>query len=100
MDMTLFYRQLSFFDNNFEKHLPLLISSSYAKNFEPHIDNWQTWFKDYQHAIEKSNIIDRQTLMCKTNPKYIFRNYMAQIAIEAAEKEDYCLINTFFKISN
>lgn len=98
MDMTLFYRQLSFFENDFEKHLPLLISSSYDKNFEPHIAKWQTWFKEYQHAIEKSNIIDRQKLMHKTNPKYIFRNYMAKMAIDAAEKEDYSLINTFFDL--
>ena len=30
--------------------------------------------------------------MDSTNPKYVLRNYMAQLAIEAAEKEDYSLI--------
>lgn len=98
MDMTMFFRQLSGFDGDFEKHLPLLISSSYAKNFEPFIANWKAWFEDYQQAINDSNVENRQEIMRLTNPKYIFRNYMAQLAIEAAEKDDFSLINTFFEI--
>jgi uncharacterized protein YdiU (UPF0061 family) len=35
-------------------------------------------------------------MMRLANPKYIFRNYMAQLAIEAAEKDDFSLVNTFF----
>jgi uncharacterized protein YdiU (UPF0061 family) len=35
---------------------------------------------------------DRKVAMDKVNPKYVLRNYMSQLAIEAAEKEDYSLI--------
>jgi uncharacterized protein YdiU (UPF0061 family) len=30
--------------------------------------------------------------MNQVNPKYVLRNYMSQLAIEAAEKGDYSLI--------
>lgn len=98
MDMTLFFRQLSYFDGDFEKHLPFLKSSSYANNFEPFITNWKDWFEDFQHAKNTSSIDNRLDMMRLANPKYIFRNYMAQLAIEAAEKEDFSLINTFFNL--
>ena len=34
--------------------------------------------------------------MDKVNPKYVLRNYMSQLAIEAAEKEDYSLIEELY----
>ena len=42
--------------------------------------------------IEKLNK-ERETLMIKTNPKYILRNYIAQQAIEQAENDDFTLAN-------
>jgi len=98
MDMTLFFRQLTHFDDDFEKHFALLISSSYSNNVEKHVNNWKVWFEDYQKAINRSNIDNRQEMMRLANPKFIFRNYMAQLAIEAAEKDDFSLINTFFNL--
>ncbi|MFY7861456.1 MAG: protein adenylyltransferase SelO [Chitinophagales bacterium] len=56
---------------------------------------WTEWFTDYLNALnlgDKSNL-ERQIEMNLVNPKYIFRNYMAQLAIEAAEKGDYSLIS-------
>jgi uncharacterized protein YdiU (UPF0061 family) len=32
------------------------------------------------------------------NPKYVLRNYMAQLAIEQADKGDYSLINELFDL--
>lgn len=42
--------------------------------------------------IETATDQERKLAMDKVNPKYVLRNYMAQLAIEAAEKEDYSLI--------
>ena len=36
--------------------------------------------------------------MNATNPKYVLRNYMAQIAIDAADKGDYSVINELYKL--
>ena len=41
---------------------------------------------------------DRSEAMLKTNPKYILRNYMAQAAIEKAEKGDYSEVNLLLDV--
>ena len=41
---------------------------------------------------------DRKAKMNQVNPKYVLRNYMAQLAIEAAEKEDYTLIDELYTL--
>ena len=36
--------------------------------------------------------------MNKVNPKYVLRNYMAHLAIEAANKNDYSIINELHEV--
>lgn len=36
--------------------------------------------------------------MNAVNPKYVLRNYMAQLSIDAADKGDYSLINELFEL--
>ena len=38
--------------------------------------------------------------MNEVNPKYVLRNYMAQLAIDEADKGDYGLIDELFQILN
>lgn len=63
-------------------------------------NKWVLWLRSYaeirlaqkspdQVVIEKMNAV---------NPKYVLRNYMAQMAIEAAEKKDYSIINELFQL--
>ena len=36
--------------------------------------------------------------MNAVNPKYVLRNYMSQMAIDAADKGDYTLIDALFQL--
>jgi len=36
--------------------------------------------------------------MNKVNPKYVLRNYMAQLAIDAADKGDYSVIEELYEL--
>ena len=47
-----------------------------------------------RHSRETMSQEKRLELMSQMNPKFILRNYMAQEAIEAAEKNDFLLLNT------
>ena len=47
-----------------------------------------------RHSRETTSQEKRLELMSQMNPKFILRNYMAQEAIEAAEKNDFLLLNT------
>ena len=36
--------------------------------------------------------------MLQSNPNYVLRNWMAQLAIDAAEKEDYSFVKNFYNL--
>ena len=55
-------------------------------------ERFDQWLVDYRNLLTQETTTDseRQQAMKKTNPKYVLRNYMAQIAIEKAERDkDY-----------
>jgi len=58
------------------------------------------WAARYQDLLVRSNSDDkqRQAVMNQCNPKYILRNYLAQIAIDkAAQERDYSEIDLLLK---
>ena len=62
---------------------------------------FDAWAKRYQLRLDKQNDDDasRCIEMKKVNPKYILRNYMAEIAIRKAEQEkDFSGIDRLFKL--
>lgn len=99
-DMTIFFRELT----NYEGHTfeDVLCKASYKP--EDLSDKlrikWQQWFKDYDDRLKKESLKteDRQQHMKQVNPKYVLRNYMAQLAIDEAEKGDYSLIDELFQL--
>lgn len=101
-DMTLFFRKLSSLSKTSNpKEAMLLIHEAFYKPKEltkSVVQKWETWFSSYLQRLKKETNTDteRKENMNAVNPKYVLRNYMAQLAIEAAEKGDYSLIDELF----
>lgn len=94
IDMTIFYRNLSQFDSNkLEKHIELIKEASYLE--EINVNQFKLWLNEYSNRLHEEGVSfeERKSNMNSYNPKYVLRNYMAQLAIENAEKKDYKLIN-------
>ncbi len=58
-------------------------------------DSFDQWARRYTHRLreEGSRDEDRLIRMNRVNPKYVLRNYLAQTAIEKAQKKDYSEID-------
>ena len=100
-DMTLFFRNLSRFNGNVDEHLELVKSVSYAsaEQFrDGHSELWTKWLTQYDNRLqfEDDGYDTRKQQMNKVNPKYVLRNYMAQLAIDDAEKGQYDLIRELY----
>ena len=54
--------------------------------------------EDVHNAIKNIDVVKRQSQMKLVNPKYVLRNYMAQLAIDAADKEDYSVVSELFEL--
>jgi len=101
-DMTIFYRLLAEVDMNDspQKALEVINDSFYKpEEVKAHIKSkWITWFEKYLDFIKEQSLSnnDRKSLMNKVNPKYVLRNYMAQMAIDEADKGNYDLIEELY----
>ena len=102
-DMTLFFRLLANFDPEHHSNALDVITDAFytpsdiTKNLKV---EWEFWFTSYAKRLQTEVIgyEDRRTRMNTVNPKYVLRNYMAQLAIDAAEKEDYSIIDELFTL--
>ena len=101
IDMTLFFRELAEFRES-ESFLALVQDASYASEDEfVHFKiQWQNWLSKYENRlkIESHSVEDRSVSMNKVNPKYVLRNYMAQLAIDDAENGDNNLLDELYQL--
>ena len=81
-DMTIFFRLLSSIKKPEISHL---INAFYSKEEIPE-NEWNIWLEKWWIRV-KGN--PNREKMNSSNPKYVLRNWMAQLAIDAAEKEDF-----------
>jgi serine/tyrosine/threonine adenylyltransferase len=103
-DMTIFYRNLNKIRKNdsAEKALQAIEDAFYKpEEIKDTIkDNWLLWFTDYLERLNLENTSDEEriALQNSVNPKYVLRNYMAQLAIDEADKEDYSLVSELYEL--
>ena len=97
-DMTIFYRLLSSIDSSDspEQALEKITDAFYEPNMlsESVSKQWKNWLDQYQKRLakEETDPHERSAQMNAVNPKYVLRNYMAQLAIDDANKGDYGLV--------
>jgi uncharacterized protein YdiU (UPF0061 family) len=105
-DMTLFYRHLAGIpaDDMLDDDALIapLIPAFYTPDTLPdnHLANLAMWCRQYQQRIQQDGTDDatRRTRMHAVNPKYVLRNYMAQLAIDAADEGDYGVIHELLDV--
>ena len=103
-DMTIFYRLIAHAEKTMINTDVFQIISPAFYNLEVMTDEiklkWQNWIDRYLICIkgDTKSDLERKTEMNKLNPKYVLRNYMAHLAIDAAEKEDYRVLNELYNL--
>ena len=104
IDMTLFYRNLSKINQktSIEEALATIEGAFYNS---PRLINetsqlWADWMATYLLRLQKETTSndDRIIQMNAVNPKYVLRNYMAQLAIDAANQGDYSVLTELYKV--
>ncbi len=113
-DYTIFFRQLASlplglgkttFDpaiNNPREWMAPLTNAWYVSEGQPAVVQEKTiaWLQKYQHRLQAAGIHDsaRRQRMNQTNPKYVLRNYQAQVAIDQAAAGDYTEIERLLNL--
>lgn len=92
VDYTLFFRKLCRFS---EKGDNQGLQGLFANP-----DKFERWSEQYRNrlALEHTPEPLRQEKMTRINPKFVLRNYLAQIAIEKAQQHDYSVIGQLLDI--
>ena len=107
-DMTFFYRNLAkmnlrFPSNITEEDLIKPLEESYYIPTQMTLQKRKRicdWIRAYQKCIRKHTI--SETYRCKkmnqVNPKYVLRNYLAQLAIDKVEEGDFSMVHELLDV--
>ena len=102
-DMTIFFRNLANLKKAEAKDWLKVVGKAFYEPIEI-ADNirlkWADWFAKYAERLqsEKTTDKERKAKMNTVNPKYVLRNYMAQIAIDNADNGDYSTIDELYQL--
>lgn len=91
IDMTPFFRTLSRYNGNKEPLCALTLAPN-------QLNEWLERY-DERLRLNTSSADTRHATMLRTNPKYVLKNYILQEAIEAAEKNDFTLVNDLLTLA-
>ncbi|HTN73792.1 MAG TPA: YdiU family protein [Pirellulaceae bacterium] len=107
-DMTIFFRQLALVESDPATNLSdeALLAPLQAAYYVPaqltpeYIARAARWLRDcqtrWQHDGTPGEL--RRARMDAVNPKYVLRNYLAQLAIDKAEQGDFSLIGELLEV--
>jgi uncharacterized protein YdiU (UPF0061 family) len=84
-DFTLFFRKLG------ELQVDAPAHDAPVRDLFIDRDAFDAWAGKYRARLAAEHSVDavRRAAMMRTNPKYVLRNYLAQVAIERAQNGDY-----------
>ncbi len=101
-DMTLFFRRLGELDLAAADRTRTLEAAYYdgTGTTAPVKAATERWLDHYAEALKLQHVDEasRRERMRSTNPKYVLRNYLAQLAIDDAEKGDFALVNKLLDV--
>jgi uncharacterized protein YdiU (UPF0061 family) len=90
-DMTIFFRLLSSIKEPEISHLNYAFYS--GENIPK--QEWNVWLNKWWSRVKQNPDQEKMKL---ANPKYVLRNWMAQLAIDAAEGEDYSVAIELYEL--
>lgn len=108
-DMSIFYRKLALLDAECEVEnltdeqlLEPILEAWYRLDAltEDYKSRFANWLKKYIFRLKQEGIkqSDKKQRMNAVNPKYVLRNYLAQLAIDKAEQGDYSMVNELLEV--
>lgn len=102
-DMTIFYRQLAAVDTSIdnlnnasnEALMKPLMEAFYVSEqlTDTYKESMGAWLRSYIRRVHEDGTsdADRRLAMHAVNPKYVLRNYLAQLAIDKSEQGDHSM---------
>jgi uncharacterized protein YdiU (UPF0061 family) len=108
-DMTLFFRALALVPassdgaamSREERMTPLMPAFYRPEQLTPaYLERLNAWLDTYQERLGRDNLPEeqRRQRMGAVNPKYVLRNYLAQLAIDKAEQDDFSLVEELLEV--
>lgn len=96
-DMSIFYRLLATEQVTLQDLHPAYYQPEMSEDFQ---DEMSEWLVDYQQRLSQDTrpSDERIRRMNAVNPKYVFRNYLAQQAIDKADAGDYSMVNELLDV--
>lgn len=98
-DMTRFFRALA---NENLSYQHLVASDVYydSSHNGAYLQQLEEWLALYNERLKEQTVSDdiRFSKMNNQNPKYVFRNYLAQQAIELSESGDHSMVNQLLDV--
>jgi uncharacterized protein YdiU (UPF0061 family) len=100
-DFTLFFRGLSsVVDGDDAALLAPLRRAFYAEPAPEHVAKWAGWLRQYLARAARDGVpaAERAKRMNSVNPKYVPRNYLAQLSIDAMAQGDASVLERLMRV--